>query len=345
MTDELIAISILWIFVFIYAIAAAIDFGAGFWSWIFLWQRQTYATHIANRYLSPSWEVTNVHIVLIVVGLVSFFPGATGVLGHVLLMPFSVGLLLLTIRSAFLVYSHAADKYHNQLIVISGITGIFIPLLLILVLPITYGESIGILDPNTNGLRLMPLFATGSAYAYMAFAVTSTLFLSALLLADYSQVSLDNKAYGAYRRRAIYLGPISLLASVSVIASMSHDAPWMYDNLIQNRLWIIGSIAFFAIGYAALQFPQKLGLIKGRPRIAVICVVIQYLLAATAYGMAHLPYLVYPTVTLQSSFTSESTFHALFASYIVGFIVLTPGFYIFWRLFMQDDKYLREKSK
>lgn len=84
--DALIAISIVWGFVFIYAVMATMDFGAGFWSMIYLNREQTKATNIANRYLSPTWEVTNVFIVAIVVALFSFFPGATFVLGTVLLI-------------------------------------------------------------------------------------------------------------------------------------------------------------------------------------------------------------------------------------------------------------------
>lgn len=36
MTNALIAITILWGFVFIYAIMASMDFGAGFWSMVYL---------------------------------------------------------------------------------------------------------------------------------------------------------------------------------------------------------------------------------------------------------------------------------------------------------------------
>ena len=58
MTQALIAITILWGFVFIYAVMATMDFGAGFWSMIYINHDKTKATNIANRYLSPAWEVT-----------------------------------------------------------------------------------------------------------------------------------------------------------------------------------------------------------------------------------------------------------------------------------------------
>ncbi|BBP91764.1 hypothetical protein BsIDN1_53820 [Bacillus safensis] len=40
-TDALIAITILWGFVFIYAVMASMDFGAGFWSMIYMNKEQT----------------------------------------------------------------------------------------------------------------------------------------------------------------------------------------------------------------------------------------------------------------------------------------------------------------
>ena len=67
MADALIAITILWGFVFIYAVMATMDFGAGFWSMIYMNREKTKATNIANRYLSPTWEVTNTFIVALVV--------------------------------------------------------------------------------------------------------------------------------------------------------------------------------------------------------------------------------------------------------------------------------------
>lgn len=73
MGDSLLAITVIWGFIFIYAVMGTMDFGAGFWSMIYINRTKTNATDVANRYLSPTWEVTNVFIVAIVVALFSFF--------------------------------------------------------------------------------------------------------------------------------------------------------------------------------------------------------------------------------------------------------------------------------
>jgi cytochrome d ubiquinol oxidase subunit II len=344
MTNELIAITVLWGFIFIYAVMATMDFGAGFWSMVYMNREKTKATNIANRYLSPTWEVTNVFIVAIVVALFSFFPGATFILGTVLLIPGSIILLLLAIRSAFLVFAHIAKEYKKVLTYISGISGIIIPALLISVLPITHGGFIEIVD-GVARLRMDKLFTSPHEYAFIGFAISSTLFLSSLLLADYSNAANELEAYQIYRRDALILGPISLLMALFIMLTMKNEAAWLYEGMMNYLPWVIGSIAMFFVAGIALFLPSlKHTTVKGRPRLAVVAIVIQYFLASYAYGKAHLPYMIYPHVTIQSGFTHPNTFRALFISYIVGFVILFPGFIYFWRLFMKDKRYLQQND-
>ncbi|AMA72264.1 cytochrome d ubiquinol oxidase subunit II [Aneurinibacillus thermoaerophilus] len=342
MSNELIAIAMLWMFVFVYSVAASIDFGTGFWSMIYMNRRQNRATNIANRYLSPSWEVTNVFVVLIVVGLMSFFPGATFTLGTVLLIPGSLILLLLAIRSAFLVYSHSMEGYERQLAIISGISGLFIPALLILVLPVTQGGFIQVINGHEE-LLLGKLLTSASGISYMAFAISSTFFLSSLLLSDYSRVAGEMEAYRLYRRDAILNGPLSFFTALALVTSMKSEALWLYENLLHHFWLLIASAVAFFIGYTALWWPGgKRASLPGQPRVAVLGIVVQYLLASYAYGKAHLPYIVYPHVTIESAFTHPDTFRALFVSYIVCFAILTPGFLYFWRMFMKDKRYVKQ---
>ncbi|MBE3570558.1 MAG: cytochrome d ubiquinol oxidase subunit II [Bacillales bacterium] len=340
MAEALLAISILWGVIFIYSVMATMDFGAGFWSMVYIHRNQTNATNIANRYLSPTWEVTNVFIVAIVVALFSLFPGATFTLGTVLLIPGSIILLLLSVRSAFLVFSHIAKNYEKAMTYISGITGILIPAFLICVLPITQGDFIDHIN-GTERLNLIKVFTSPNVYSFIVFAVSSTLFLSSLLLADYSKASDDLNAYKIYRRDALLIGPIVLLTAFLIMFTLRSEAPWLYENIMELKAWLIGSILMFLLAGMALFLPTKKTI--GMPRLAVIATVLQYFLASYAYGKGHLPYVVYPSVTIQSGFTHPNTFRALFISYIFGFVILFPGFVYFWRLFMKDRNYLKKK--
>ncbi len=339
--DELLAITVLWGFVFIYAVMASMDFGAGFWAMIYIKKEKANATNIANRFLSPTWEVTNVFIVAVVVAVYSFFPGAAYTLGTILLIPGSLILLLLAIRSAFLVFSHSAEKYRELLVYISGVSGIIIPGLLMAVLPISHGDYVRF-SGERQVLLLGKLFASPHVYAFMGFAITSSLFLSSLLLADYSKASKDDHAYGVYRRDALLIGPIALIMAFLIMLTMREEANWIYIKMIKDLPLLFGSFICFILAGVALFVPDKKGT-RGLPRIAVALITAQYLLASYVYGKAHLPYIVYPEVTIRTGFTDPNSFRAVFIVYIIGFAILFPGFIYFWSLFMKDKKYLSQK--
>lgn len=344
MTDALTAITVLWGFVFIYAVMATMDFGAGFWSMIYINKTKTKATNIANRYLSPTWEVTNTFIVALVVAVYSLFPRAAYTLGTVLLIPGSMILLLLSVRSAFLVFSNIAEDYRKILTYISGICGILIPGLLISVLPITHGGFVDF-SSRAQNLNLVKLFTSPNEYAFIGFAISSTLFLSSLLLADYSKAADEIDAYNVYRRDALILGPISMLMAFLIMLTLKMEASWIYDKMLDDLYILIISVVFFLIGGLALMLPSiNNKSLKGIPRLSVITITLQYLAASYVYGKAHLPYIVYPEVTIQSGFTDPNSFRAVFTTYIVGFLILFPGFVYFWSLFMKDKRYLKQKN-
>ncbi|MCI2256321.1 cytochrome d ubiquinol oxidase subunit II [Domibacillus sp. PGB-M46] len=344
MADALIAITVLWGFVFIYAVMATMDFGAGFWSMIYINHEKTKATNVANRYLSPTWEVTNTFIVALVVAVYSLFPTAAYTLGTILLVPGSAILLLLALRSAFLVFSNIATEYKKPLTYISGIAGIIIPGLLISVLPITHGEFVDYTNGTAN-LNLVRLFTSPNVYTFIGFAVSSTLFLSSLLLADYSKASKEMEAYKVYLRNGKILGPVTLLMAFLIMLTLANEAEWLYERMMEDFALLLLSVGFFLIVGIGLygSSPFQKG-VKGMPRLSVIAVVIQYLIASYVYGKAHLPYIIYPNVTIQAAFTDPNSFRAVFITYIVGFAILFPGFFYFWSLFMNDKRYLRQKG-
>lgn len=266
MADALIAITVLWGFVFIYAVMATMDFGAGFWSMIYINREKTKATNIANRYLSPTWEVTNTFIVALVVAVYSLFPSAANILGTILLIPGSLILLLLALRSAFLVFSNIATEYKKPLTYISGIAGIIIPGLLISVLPITHGNFVEYVNGNPN-LNLSKLFTSPNEYAFVAFAITSTLFLSSLLLADYSKASNEMDAYKVYLRDGMILGPITLIMAFAIMITLKNEAGWIYNRMMEDLPLLLLSVGFFLVIGIGLYAPNPFQKgVRGMPR-------------------------------------------------------------------------------
>lgn len=340
MLESTIAIVLVWFLVFIYSILGSIDFGSGFWGMLLGRGRQTNAGHLANRYLSPTWEVTNTFLVLLVVALVGFFPKAVAILGTALILPVSLVLFLLLIRSSFMVYAYSSDKYDKQLRVVSGITGLLIPGLLVSILPISLG---GFIDfPNgVPTLHFGSLMISPTLWAHLGFGLTTELFLSALFLSDYAKESNDESAYLLYRKAAIGLGPFTLCFAIITIYTLHPEAAWLKTGIEQNIIWFILSILAFVIGYCALLSFRGSGpsLV---PRVAFTAILLQYVFASIGYGLAHLPYMIQPHLTVEQGFTNSVTFHALLVAYAIGILILGPAFYLFWKLFLKDRRYLRQ---
>ncbi len=341
MNYAVFAIAILWAFIFAYAILGSVDFGAGFWALVFDRKSGTRAAQIANRYLSPSWEVTNVFLVLIAVALVGFFPKGAYWFGTILLVPVSLVLILLTIRSSFMVYSYSTERFGRLLKWISGLTGVLIPGLLLSVLPISLGGFVELTGAGEPNLLFGKLLRSPTEYAHLAFGISSELFLAALFLSDYAHEAEEYQTYRTYRKAALVLGPLTLLTGVMATYTMAPEAEWIVSRIGEQWPWFMASVLSFAIGYGFLlkrHKPQA----PGRPRLAVTFIIGQYLLASIGYGAAHLPYLIYPYLRIEDAVTNLSSFRSLLISYSIGIAVLAPGFYLFWRLFLKDKRYIRE---
>lgn len=337
-----IAIFMIWVFLLIYSILGAIDFGSSSWAMLFN-RKNTEAGEIANRFLSPSWEVTNTFLVLVVVASAGLFPNAAYLLGTVLIVPVSLTLILIAIRSAFMVFAYQTNKYQRLLRIISGVTGLLVPMFLITVLPISQGGFIGI-EQGKEVFLWDRFWSSPSIYLYMLFALSTQLFLSALFLADYARESNLENVYQIYRKRAILIGPATVVIAIVTLLVLEPEANWLLAGLRLRMNWFIFSLFLFLVAYYALWIPKRKSKRVGYPRIAMIAVAFQYGFASFAYGIAHLPYIVYPYMTVEQGFTDSATFYALLGVYGVGLMILLPGFFLFWRLFLKDRRYLQKRK-
>ncbi|GGE73180.1 cytochrome d ubiquinol oxidase subunit II [Priestia taiwanensis] len=336
-----LAIIILWTLLSVYSILGAIDFGTGFWSMVYA-NHETLAGKIANRFLSPTWEVTNTFLVFLVVAVMVFFPKAAFSFATAMFVPVTLILVLIVLRSSLMVFSHSFEKYSKLLRIVSGITGLLVPMLLIIVLPITEGGFISVVD-GVETLDLGKVFSSPTIYAYMLFGLASELFLSALFLADFSRELGSEDTYIIYRRNALFLGPVALLMAIVALGVMDPAASWLMANLQDKLLLFMISLFCFILGYSALWWSLRNEKNVGWPRFAMIAIVLQYGIASFAYGSAHLPYIVYPIMTVTDGFTTVETFRTLLIVYAAGVAVLLPGFLIFWNVFLKNRSLIREE--
>ncbi|ALA71652.1 cytochrome D ubiquinol oxidase subunit II [Geobacillus stearothermophilus 10] len=336
MTLEVIGISVLWLFLFGYIIIASIDFGAGFFSAYSHWANKQHILHrIIQRYLSPVWEVTNVFLVFFFVGIVGFFPKTAYYYGSILLVPASLSIILLAIRGSYYAFYTYGGTERNWYLLAYGLTGLFIPASLSIVLTISEG---GFAEKNGDSLMLDygKLFASPLSWSIVLLSVTSVLYISAVFLTYYADAAGDERARALLRRYALIWSGPTMLSALLIIYQLRYHNPEHYANL-WNMAWMFGvSFLFFALTVWLLWRQRRFGWAF----IALLC---QYAFAFYAYGISHYPYLLYPYLTIYDGFTNETMAIALIVAFIAGLLLLIPSLYLLMRLFLFNKTYVKGK--
>ncbi|MFE7151740.1 cytochrome d ubiquinol oxidase subunit II, partial [Heyndrickxia sporothermodurans] len=321
MNLEVLGISVLWLFLFGYVIIASIDFGAGFFNaYSVLTGRQHILTHIIQRYLSPVWEITNVFLVFFFVGMVGFFPKTAFYYGTTLLVPASIGIILLAIRGSYYAFESYGSRGHKGYSFMYGIAGLLIPASLSVVLTISEGGFVSI----TNGqpaLDYWRLFTSPLTWSIVVLAIAAVLYISAVFLTWYANKAKDVEATRVLRKYALIWAVPLAITVVGIMVELKNHNPEHYARMVD--LWYV-----FAI--SALMFFVTVWFIWQRRNygIALALLIGQFAFAFYAYGVSHYPYLLYPYLTLYDSFTNEAMALSLVIAFIAGLCLLIPSLYL-----------------
>jgi cytochrome d ubiquinol oxidase subunit II len=338
---ELIGISILWTFLYGYIIVASIDFGAGFFNFTStITKQQTIIQPIIQRYLSPVWEVTNVFLIFFIVGMVGFFPKTAYYYGTALLVPGSVAIVLLAIRGAYYAfhsYGTGWAKNSRIFLFLYGASGWLIPASLSTVLTISEGGYIAQQGDDIVFLA-EKLWQSPYSWSVVVLALVSVLYISAMFLTYYAHKAGDQEAFAILRRYALTWSLPTIAASVFVFFAISTHNPLHYARMVAYSPLFVLSFLAFLIAVYLVWHARLLG-------VAFVAVMVQFALAFYGYGAAHLPYILYPYLTIYDYFTSREMAFALVCAFVAGLLLLIPSLALLMRLFLFDAAYVRGKAK
>ncbi|MBS4176792.1 cytochrome d ubiquinol oxidase subunit II [Lederbergia citrea] len=337
MNLEILGILVLWTFLFGYVIVASIDFGAGFFNaYSAFVGKKHILTNIIQRYLSPVWEVTNVFLVFFFVGIVGFFPKTAFYYGTILLVPASIAIILLAIRGSYYAFETYGSRGHKGYAFMYGLSGLFIPAALSIVLTISEGGFVSLVDGHPV-LDYWGLFSSPLTWSIVVLSIAAVLYISAVFLTWYANKAGDPKATELMRKYALLWAFPAIVTAGGIIVELRFHNPDHYGRILD--LWWMFALSFFMfIGTVWLIWNKKH---YGR---AFGLLVAQFALAFYAYGFSHYPYLLYPHLTLYDSFTNPAMATALIIAFIAGFCLLIPSLYLLLRLFLFDKKYVEGKS-
>jgi cytochrome bd ubiquinol oxidase subunit II len=337
MSLEIVGITVLWIFLYGYLIVASIDFGAGFFAFYGRLKNKEHTLNVLiSRYLSPVWEVTNVFFVFFFVGLVGFFPDAAYYYGTALLIPGSIAIILLAIRGSFYAFNNYGSKENIIYLFLYGATGLLIPASLSTALTISEGGFLKVTDGNVVFLA-GELFASPYSWSVVVLSIVSVLFISAAFLTYYADRAGDMDSREVLRKFSLFWSPPTILASFMVFAGLREHNQEHFINAL-DIWWMFGlSLASFLAATSLIYKRKKFG-------TAFVLVMLQFFFAFFGYGASHLPYILKPFITIESSVTNPTMGMALVVAFVAGLLLLIPSLILLMRLFLFDADYVKGKK-
>jgi cytochrome d ubiquinol oxidase subunit II len=119
--------AVIWLSLGLYALLAGADFGVGIWliAARFAKRHGELIRRDALGYFGPVWEVNTLFLVFFMVGLISAFPRAIGLLGHALIGLVLAALVMFVLRSgAYAWMHHGPERARRAATIVFGVSSV-----------------------------------------------------------------------------------------------------------------------------------------------------------------------------------------------------------------------------
>ena len=317
-----------------YAVFGGADFGGGVWDLLASGPRKRQQRDAIAHAMGPVWEANHVWLILLLVVLFTCFPDGYGPLAIALFVPFHLALLGIMLRGASFVFRNysrkaktsqtdAGEPLANLWGTVFGVASMISPLLLGMAFGVlTQGEVRIDKDGSVHHETTLPWLSFYSIGCGLL-ALSTCAYLAAVFLT----VETDGDLREDFRRRAILAGTTTALLAGAVFASTYFEARWFFGQLTSPRclpVLLVGLFFFAASAWAVYGRKYWLSRVFAAGEIVVLLL---------GWGLAQLPYLVYPDMTLMDAAAPRATIAFMLATLPFGALILGPSLWLLMKVF------------
>lgn len=311
---QLIGSSILWLIIYAYIVITSIDFGAGFYTYYGKWQRkERRLVTLISGYLSPIWEVANLLLILFIVGMITLYPSMSYYYGTTFIVPGGVAMFLVMLRSSYYAFENYGAKDSRVYMFVYGVTGLLIPAAFSTAFVLSEGGFI-VEENGEIDFHKWELFTSGFSWSIVMYAIINVLFLSACFLTSYAKMTNDRESFEILRKFALFWSIPYLLSGILIFINLKSRNVTHFNQLLD--IWWLVAVAFicFIIGISCIYFRKHL-------KLSFIMILSQLFCYFVSYGISHLPYIVYPYVSMNDNYIGTISIVFFLIICIVMFII------------------------
>ncbi len=332
---------LLWLSIIIYASLEGADFGGGLWDLLAFGSQKEEMRELIKNAIAPVWEANNVWLTYLIVGLLTAFPIVAQLLTTALFIPLVLILIGIVLRGATFVFRTFSSNGHaikeiwgRTFSVASIITPFFFGTMAATVASGALKIVNGHIPVGLIGAWLTPFAIT---IGLMGIALCAT--VSAVFLTVEAEARNKQELAESFRWRALIAGAVvSALGLVGLFLAPS-QAPILWQGMLDHALWAVAVTVLIGLAAAAC-------LLLRRYRLARMLVVIDIGALIGTWGLAQLPYIVPPSLTVTSAASPPLTLLELFVCALVGMSMLIPALWFLFHVFKGANVVppVREKS-
>lgn len=330
MVLDYIVIITLWLSIIIYAALGGADFGGGVWDFIAHLSKRKDEQELITSSIGPVWEANNVWLIYLVVGLYTAFPTVSYTLAIALYIPLTLALVGVVMRgAAFAFRSHFQGT--AQLRVTWGLLFNLASLLTPFFLGVTAAAVASGKIRVRNGqvpVALVGIWLSPFAIIVGLLAIALCTALAAVYLAAQAQRYEREKLADIFRMRAFIAGGVTAVLGIVGIALMPSQAPILWSGLFSRTyaIWAVGVTILLGLATAAaLYFKKRI--------LARILVDLDVAAMLGSWGLAQVPYIVPPDLTVANAASPPATMKDFMLSAILGLLILLPSLWFLFHVF------------
>ncbi len=323
-----IVMALLWGCIIAYAVLGGADFGGGVWSLLASGPTAARQQRLIEHAIGPVWEANSVWLIYLVVGLLTAFPLVAYTLAVALFVPFTLALLGIVLRgAAFAFETHITGSVNlrqawgHTFSTASTIT----PFLLGAGAAAVASGQIHYRNGAVQADRFTPwLMPFALVMGAVALSLCAT--LAAVYLTVEASHQKDHEMAEVFRLRALIAGAVTAGFGLLGLLLAPGEAPIIWHGLGHQALPVVIITMLLGLGTAFALYLRRYLLARG----LVIAMTAGLL---SAWGLAQMPYIVPPDLTLSNSASSPAMLGAFLGSAIVGMAFLLPSLWFLFRVF------------
>lgn len=318
---------LLWFSIIIYASLEGADFGGGLWDYLSFGKHKPAMRKLIKNAIAPVWEANNVWLTYLIVGLFTAFPIVARVLTTALFIPIVLILIGITLRGATFVFrsfssSGALRQVWSRVFSLASV-----------ITPFLFGTMAAAVASGALGLvhGQVPVGLIGAwltpfavVVGFMGVALCAT--ISAVYLTVEADRTEQPEVANAFRWRALIAGGVMSLLGLAGLALSPWEAPILWRGLLDHAIWAVIVTMLIGIALAILLFMR-------RYRFARLLVIMETGALIGTWGLAQLPYIIPPNLTVTEAASPPRTMLELFISALGGMSMLIPALWLLFHVF------------